>query len=221
MDFHITEKLTSLSAFGSILKIFENRCRLVWRSYSWLDMTTLYTSHVEFGTLRVFMRMYMMVTCVPTKRWTLTLPKFDEPFGVRFHFEKILWGNRHRLMWGSYFWLRTTWLYTQWLQMYQRKDGLSHYWKFDEPFGVRFHFENFWREPMSVNVRVVLLVGYDRTMHTRINEKVDSHITKIRRAFRRLVPFWKIFFGNRCRLMRGSYFWLGTTGLCTRQVRSY
>jgi hypothetical protein len=30
---------------------------------------------------------------------------------------------------------------------------------FDEPFGVRFHFENFWREPMSVNVRVVLLVG--------------------------------------------------------------
>ena len=39
-------------------------------------------------------------------------------------------------------------------------------------------FENFW-EPMSVNVRVVLLVGYDRTMHTRINEKIDSHITKI------------------------------------------
>ena len=88
-------------------------------------MTTLYTSHVEFGTLRVFMRMYMMVTCVPTKRWTLTLPKFDEPFGVR------------------------------------------------------FHFENFWREPMSVNARVILLVGYDKTMYTRINEKIDSHITKI------------------------------------------
>jgi hypothetical protein len=35
------------------------------------------------------MRTYMMVTCVPTKRWTLTLPKFDEPFGIRFHFEKI------------------------------------------------------------------------------------------------------------------------------------
>jgi hypothetical protein len=43
--------------------------------------------------------------------------------------------------------------------MYQRKVRLSHYWKFDEPFGVRFHFENFWREPMSVNVKVVLLVG--------------------------------------------------------------
>jgi hypothetical protein len=24
------------------------------------------------------------------KRWTLTLPKFDEPFGVRFHFERFL-----------------------------------------------------------------------------------------------------------------------------------
>jgi hypothetical protein len=28
----------------------------------------IYTSHVEFGTLKGFMRMYMMVTCVPTKR---------------------------------------------------------------------------------------------------------------------------------------------------------
>jgi hypothetical protein len=36
---------------------------------------------------------------------------------------------------------------------------ITSYPKFDEPFGVRFHFENFWREPMSVNVRVVLLVG--------------------------------------------------------------
>jgi hypothetical protein len=31
---------------------------------------------------------------------------------------------------------------------------------------------------MSVNVRVVLLVGYDKTMYTRINEKIDSHITE-------------------------------------------
>ena len=46
---------------------------------------------------------------------------------------------------------------------------------------------------MSVNVRVVLLVGYDRTMYTRVNEKIDSHITKIRRAFRRSVPFLKDF----------------------------
>ena len=50
---------------------------------------------------------------------------------------------------------------------------------------------------MSVNARVILLVGYDKTMYmmvTRLNEKIDSHITKIRRAFRRSVPFWKIFF---------------------------
>jgi hypothetical protein len=37
--------------------------------------------------------------------------------------------------------------------------------------------KDFW-EPMSVNVRVVLLVGYDKTMYTRINEKIDSHITE-------------------------------------------
>jgi hypothetical protein len=44
------------------------------------------------------------------------------------------------------------------------RDRLSHHQKFDEPFGVRFHFENFW-EPMSVGVRVVLLVE-DMTRHS-------------------------------------------------------
>jgi hypothetical protein len=34
--------------------------------------------------------MYTMVTNVSTKRWTLTLAKFDEPFDVRFHFERFL-----------------------------------------------------------------------------------------------------------------------------------
>ena len=34
--------------------------------------------------------MYMMATNVSKKRWTLTLPKFDEPFGVRSHFERFL-----------------------------------------------------------------------------------------------------------------------------------
>ena len=38
--------------------------------------------------------MYTMATNVSTKRWTLTLPKFDEPFGIRFHFEKKKIGNR-------------------------------------------------------------------------------------------------------------------------------
>jgi hypothetical protein len=58
--------------------------------------------------------LYTMVTNVSTKRWTLTLLKFDEPFGVRFH----------------------------------------------------FFFLNFLREPTSVNVRVVLLVGYYGTLYT-------------------------------------------------------
>jgi chorismate-pyruvate lyase len=37
------------------------------------------------------MTLYIMATSVPTKRWTLTLPKIDEPFGVRFHFERFFW----------------------------------------------------------------------------------------------------------------------------------
>jgi hypothetical protein len=36
-------------------------------------------------------------------------------------------------------------------------------------------FENFWREPMSVNVRVVLLVGYDKTMYTYQRKDRLSH----------------------------------------------
>jgi hypothetical protein len=46
---------------------------------------------------------------------------------------------------------------------------------------------------MSVNARVVLLVGDDTTLYTmyiHINEKVDYHITENRRAFRRSVPFF-------------------------------
>ena len=35
--------------------------------------------------------------------------------------------------------------------------------KTKEPFGVRFHFENFW-EPMLVGVKVILLVGGDTTL---------------------------------------------------------
>ena len=38
--------------------------------------------------------LYKMVTNVSTKRWTITsYPKFDEPFGVRFHFLKIFEGT--------------------------------------------------------------------------------------------------------------------------------
>ena len=60
------------------------------------DDKTIYIP-VELETLRVFMCMYMMVTDASTKRWTLTVPKFDEPFDHWFHFEKF-WGNRCWLM---------------------------------------------------------------------------------------------------------------------------
>jgi hypothetical protein len=42
-------------------------------------------SYVGLRTLRIH-------TCTDssTKRWTFTLSKFDEPFGVRFYFERFL-----------------------------------------------------------------------------------------------------------------------------------
>ena len=49
------------------------------------------------------------------------------------------------------------------------------------------------------------------------NKKVNSYITKIWRAFRHSVPFWKIFW-NRRRLVRESYSWLNTTRLYTSHV---
>ena len=94
--------------------------------------------------------------------------------------------------------------------------------------------KDFW-EPMSVGVKVILLVEDDKTLYIPcrvgnswgshvqdgykcINEKMDSHITKIRWAFRHSVSFWKIF-GNRCRSMWGSYSWLRTTRLYTTSCR--
>jgi hypothetical protein len=58
---------------------------------------------------------------------------------------------------------------------------ITSYPKFDEPFGVRFHFENFWREPMSVDVIIVLLVGRLDSIHDGYNctnEKIGSRITE-------------------------------------------
>ena len=88
---------------------------------------------------------------------------------------------------------------------------------------------------MSIDMRVILLVEDDKTLYILcrvgnswgshvqdgykcINEKMDSHITKIRWAFRHSVSFWKIF-GNRCRSMWGSYSWLRTTRLYTTSCR--
>jgi hypothetical protein len=51
---------------------------------------------------------------------------------------------------------------------------------------------------MSVNMRVVLLVEDDTT---RINEKLDSHITENSTSLSAFGSILKIFGGNRCRLM--------------------
>ena len=93
--------------------------------------------------------MYTMATSISTKRWTLTSSKFDEPFGVRFHFEKkkkkklgtasvdvrvILWVGYDKIM------------YTMATNVSTKGWTLT-LTKFNEPFGVWFHFENFLREP--------------------------------------------------------------------------
>ena len=68
--------------------------------------------------------------------------------------------------------------------------------KIDKPFGVRFHFGKIFWEPMSVGVRVVLLVEDDAMgkhlhpyiefknswgshMHELINEEMDFHTIKM------------------------------------------
>ena len=121
---------------------------------------------------------------------------------------------------GSYFWSRTTRLYTQWLQSYQRKDRLSHYQKLTSLSA----FGSILKGSFFLETNVAKCEGhtfgwvrqdYVHDGYACINEKIDSHITKIRRAFRLSVPFWNFFGGNRCRLMWGPYFWLGTIGLCT------
>ena len=106
--------------------------------------------------------LYIMATSVSTKRWTLTLPKFDEPFGVRFHFERFLGTTSVDA--------RVVLLVEDDKTMYTMATSVStKRWtltspKFDEPFGVRFHFERFLGA-VSVNVRVILLVEYDETMY--------------------------------------------------------
>jgi hypothetical protein len=45
--------------------------------------------YIELGFLKVYIHMYTMVMDSSTKRWTFILPKFDEPFGARFYFERF------------------------------------------------------------------------------------------------------------------------------------
>ena len=59
---------------------------------------------------------------------------------------------------------------------------------------------------MSVNVRVVLLVGYDTTLYTRINEKIDSHIIENLTSLSAFGSILKIFGGNRVGKCEGRTF---------------
>jgi hypothetical protein len=113
-----------------------------------------------------------------TKRWTFTLSKFDEPFGVQFHFENfwepmsigvkvilLVEGDIVGEYLHPYTELGTLKVNTNMCTM----DKLTKRWTFtspkiDKPFGARFHFENFW-EPMSIGVKVILLAGHDNTLY--------------------------------------------------------
>ena len=97
-------------------------------------------------------------------------------------------------------------------------DKLTKRWTFtspkiDKPFGARFHFENFW-EPMSVGVKVVLLVEGDTmgeylhpyteflgSTHAWTHQRRDglSHYQNLT-SLSASGSILKIF-GNRCRLV--------------------
>jgi hypothetical protein len=111
--------------------------------------------YIGAETLRVYICVWTRIKS--TKRWTFTLSKFDEPFGVRFHFENF-WepmsiGVKVILLVGGdimgkylhpYIESRTLKVNTNMCTM----DKLTKRWTFtspkiDKPFGARFHFENF------------------------------------------------------------------------------
>ena len=126
LDSHITENLTSLSAFGSISKIFGNRCRLMWgRTFGWVRQDYAHT-YQRKGRLSHYQN-------------STSLSAFGSILKDFFFF-----GNRCRLMRGSYFWLGTTRLYTQWLQASQRKDRFSHYQKLTSLSAFGFILKDFF-----------------------------------------------------------------------------
>ena len=141
-----------------------------------------------------------------TKRWTFASSKIDEPFGVQSHFLNDFWeltlvGVKVVLLvgddtMGEYLHPYTefgalevyTHMYIVVLWTHQRRDGLSHYQNSMSLSTFGSILKYFW-EPMSIGVKVIFLVGHDKTLYMRTNKKIDSHITKIRRAFRRSIPF--------------------------------
>ena len=109
-----------------------------------------YTPYMELETPRF----YTMVMDASTRRWTLTIPKFDEPFSPRFHFGKIL--GKPMLVdvrvillvevdkMGEYLHahmeLETPRVYTMVMDASTRRWTLT-LPKFDEPLSPRFHFK--------------------------------------------------------------------------------
>jgi hypothetical protein len=89
----------SLSAHGSILKtlFFFGEPSLVYVEVILLvevdKMGEYLYPRTELGTPRVYVCIYTMVMDASTRRWILILPKFDEPFGPRFHFWKNFGGT--------------------------------------------------------------------------------------------------------------------------------
>ena len=59
--------------------------------------------------------------------------------------------------------------------------------------------KDFW-EPMSVGVKIVFLVGHDKTLYNdykHIDEKIDSHITENLTSLSAFGSILKFFGGNR------------------------
>ena len=109
MDFHIIKIWRAFRHSVLFWKIFENQCWLVWKSYSWLDMTKLDTS--------------------PCRVWN---------------------------SWGSH-------VHDGHKRTNEKID--SHATKIWRAFRRSVLFWKFFREPVSVDARVILLVGHDKTRY--------------------------------------------------------
>ena len=158
VDSHITKTRRAFRRSVPFWKknLWGNRCWSMWGSYFWLRTTRLYTKW-----LQMYQRKDGLSHLIQN---STSLSAFGSIF-----FENFL-GNRRRLMWGSYFWLRMTWLYTQWSRVFQRKDRLSHYQKLTSLSAFGFILKDFfffWK-PISVNARVILLVEDDATLYTMV-----------------------------------------------------
>ena len=171
IDSRITKILTSLSVFGSILKILGGtdvgRCE--GHTFGWGRHDSIHNGH-KYVNEKI--DSYITEILTSLSAFGSILKKFWEPTSVDVRVVLLVGYDK-----------------TMYTRFNKKID--SHITEIRRAFRRSVPFsKDFW-EPMSVNVRVVLLVGYDKTMYTRINEKIDSHIIEIRRAFRRSVPFWK------------------------------